>query len=97
MKLLGTPQGTIVSIHVKPKSKQFRIEVEDDAFIVYCKAAPVNGKVNTALTKELSKLFGKRVEILSGLASRHKRILVQGADEAYIRAVLLRAGAEVDV
>jgi uncharacterized protein (TIGR00251 family) len=51
----------------------------------------VKGKVNRELTKELSKLFNKRVEILSGLASKHKKILIRGADEAYIHAMLMRA------
>jgi uncharacterized protein (TIGR00251 family) len=43
----------------------------------------VKGKVNKELVKELSRLFKRRVEIVSGFTSRQKKILIRdiGLDE----------------
>ncbi|UCG36501.1 MAG: DUF167 domain-containing protein [Candidatus Bathyarchaeota archaeon] len=84
MKPQGTVQGTTINVYVKPNSRQFQVMIKDDVYIVYCREAPVKGKVNRELIKELSRLFGKKVEILSGLTSRNKKILVKNADEAYL-------------
>jgi uncharacterized protein (TIGR00251 family) len=36
----------------------------------------VKGRVNRELIKELSRLFKRRVELVSGLGSRQKKILI---------------------
>lgn len=76
MELHKTPQGTIIGIYVRPRSKQFQVKIEDDEIVVLCREAPMKGRVNRELTKELSKRFKRRVEIVSGLSSRQKRILI---------------------
>ena len=84
MKLQETAQGVVLDIHVKPKSKKFRVEVDGDV-VVSCREAPVKGKVNRELLKQLSRLFNRRVELVSGFTSRQKRFLISdiGAEEAH--------------
>ena len=73
---------------MKPNSKQFQIKVEDDELVVLCKETPVKGKVNRELIKELSKLFKRRVEVVSGFSSRQKRVLVKDIEENQVLQVL---------
>ena len=79
MKLVKSAEGVILEIHVKPKSKEFKILVENDGLVVLSREAPVKGRVNKELIKELSRFFKKRVDIVSGMASPNKRILIKGA------------------
>jgi len=88
MKLQKAPQGIIIFINVKPNSKQFQIKVEDDELVLLCKETPVKGKVNRELIKELSKLFKRRVEIVSGFSSRQKGALVKDIEEHQVLQVL---------
>ncbi len=88
MKLEKTNEGVIIDIHVKPNSKRFGIAVESDEVIVLCRAAPTKGKANRELMKELSKLFKKRVNILSGFSSRQKRILIRDIEKNKAKKIL---------
>jgi len=83
-----TSQGITLDVYVKPKSKEFKIEKEDDRLAVFCRESPVKGRVNRELIKELSKLFKRRVEILSGFSSRQKRVLIQDIDVNEVSQVL---------
>lgn len=65
-----------MNVYVKPDSREFKIEVEDEEVRVHCKESPIKGKVNKELVKELSRLFKKRIEIISGFTSKQKRILI---------------------
>jgi hypothetical protein len=76
MKLLKTDRGVVLNVYVKPDSTEFKIEVEDEELRVHCKESPIKGKVNKELVKELSRLFKKRIEIISGFTSKQKRILI---------------------
>ena len=71
-----TAQGIILDVHIKPNSKEFRIELDGDEFVVLCCEAPVKGKVNKELLKQFSRLFGRRIELVSGFTSRQKRLLI---------------------
>ncbi|MGC9505170.1 DUF167 domain-containing protein [Baaleninema sp.] len=68
----------IVTVKVKPNSKQQSIAVEEDgSFTVRLQSPPVDGKANKELVKLLAKRFGVRksqVAIRSGETSRIKRI-----------------------
>ncbi len=77
MKLQKTNGGVVIDVHVKPSSKQFRITVETDEIVVFCREAPVKGKVNRELMKELSKVFHRKMRILSGFTSRQKKVLIE--------------------
>jgi len=78
MKLLKTDQGVVLNVYVKPNSREFKIEVEDDELVMHCKESPVKGRVNRELIKELSKVFKRKVEIISGFTSKQKKVLIKG-------------------
>lgn len=88
MRLQKTGGGVVIVVHVKPKAKQFRVFVESDELVVFCREVPVKGRVNRELIKELSRLFHKRVEILSGFSTRQKKILVRDTDVEEVKNVL---------
>lgn len=88
MKLHNTTQGTVVDIFVKPNSKRFQVKIEDDGLVVFCREIPTKGRVNRELTKELSRLFERKVEILSGFSSRQKKILISDIDVDEVSDIL---------
>ena len=88
MKLLKTTQGTVLDVHVKPNSKEFKIKIEEDELIVFCRETPIKGRVNKEVIKELSKLFKKRTEILSGFTSKQKRILIRDVSAEEVNEIL---------
>lgn len=94
MKLLETNQGIIVDVYVKPRSRKFRIETEEDGLVMFCREPPVKGRVNKELVKELSKLFGANVQIVSGQTSKQKRILISGVSAAKVEEVLSKCTSE---
>jgi hypothetical protein len=79
MKLEETKKGLILDVYVKPRSREFKIVAEGDEIVVHCVEEPVGGRANRELVKELSRLFGKRVELVSGSSSRQKTLLVRDA------------------
>ena len=79
-----------MDVHVKPNSKEFRISLESEELVVFCRAAPVKGRVNRELVKELSRLFKRRVEILSGYSSRKKKILIRDIEAEEVEQILVR-------
>jgi len=88
MELRKTPQGTIINIYVRPHCKQFQVKIEDGEIVVFCREAPMKGRVNRELTKELSKRFKRRVEIVSGFSSRQKKVLIAEASVEEIEEIL---------
>jgi uncharacterized protein (TIGR00251 family) len=88
MKLLKTNQGIVLKVYVKPDSKVFKIEFEDEELVVHCKESPVKGKVNRELMKELSKVFKRKVEITSGFTSKHKRVLIADINLEKVNEIL---------
>jgi len=88
MKITETRDGCIVEVSVKPRSKEFDVLLEADEIVVRSREEPVEGKVNKELIKELSKLFGKRVEIISGASSKNKRLFVAGTKKAELEKAL---------
>ncbi|MFB0501357.1 MAG: DUF167 domain-containing protein [Candidatus Bathyarchaeia archaeon] len=88
MKLQKTSGGVVIDVHVKPDSKQFRLAVELDELVVFCRKTPVKGRVNRELIREFSRLFKRRVEILSGFSSRHKKVLIRDIEAKEAKEVL---------
>jgi len=88
MKLWKTAQGIVLDVYVKPNSKKFQIQTEEDKLVVFCRETPVKGRVNRELMKELSRLFKRRVEIVSGFSSRQKRILVRDIEAKEVEQIL---------
>lgn len=90
MKLIKSAEGVVLDVYVKPKSREFKILVEDEGLVVFSREAPVKGRVNKELAKELTRLFEKRVDIVSGLTSSNKRILIRDASVEEVNEVLSR-------
>jgi uncharacterized protein (TIGR00251 family) len=88
MKIYETKEGLILEVFVKPKSKEFKIVVEKEDIVVYCRAEPVRGKVNKEIVNELSRRFHKRVEAISGFTSRQKELLIEDAMKNEVEDVL---------
>jgi len=92
MSAAETKDGATLSIFVKPNSKNFKIEIDGDEVVVYSTEEPVKGKVNKEIIKEVGKLLGFRVEIVSGLTSKQKILLFRGISKAEVESVLGRIG-----
>jgi uncharacterized protein (TIGR00251 family) len=91
MKLLKTVQGVVLDVHVKPNAKEFRMELDGDELVVSCCEAPVKGKVNKELLKKFSRLFDRRVELVSGFTSRQKKFLVRDIEAEEVNRILVSA------
>lgn len=87
MKLMQTSNGVVLEIRVKPRSDRFEIQRNDEV-IVFCKDAPVKGRVNRTVEKELSGFFKSKVAIVSGFSSRKKRVLIENASVEEVERVL---------
>lgn len=87
MEVLKTKNGIVLEVQVKPRSRRFRIQA-NHKLVVFCRQLPFGGKVNQELIKELSKTFGRRVQIISGFRSRTKKILIRDAAEEEIMKAL---------
>jgi uncharacterized protein (TIGR00251 family) len=84
---MQTSNGVVLEIRVKPRSDRFEIQRNDEV-IVFCKEAPVKGRVNRTVEKELSRLFKSKVAIVSGFSSRKKRVLIENASVEEVAHVL---------
>ena len=89
MKINEVKDGVILEVNVKPNSKEFKIVVEGDEIVVSCVEKPVKGKVNKELVKEFSRLFHSKVELVSGFASRQKKLLIRGFGKSEVERILL--------
>lgn len=90
MKIIETKEGSVLEVCVKSSSKEFKIVVEGDEIIVFCREEPVKGKVNKELLNEFSRLFHKKVELVSGFTSKQKRVLIRGVGRSDVAPILLR-------
>lgn len=88
MRLQEAVEGIVMEVYVKPRSKQFQLAVEDDEIVVYCREAPVKGRVNRELIKGLSRLFERRVEIVSGFSSKQKKVLIEDISLKEVNEIL---------
>ncbi|MEA2090228.1 MAG: DUF167 domain-containing protein [Thermoproteota archaeon] len=71
-----TVEGTILGIRVKLKAEKFSVK-QNHEIVVFCRAPPKKGKANKEIVKNLKKIFHKKVEIVSGLKSKNKTILIR--------------------
>jgi uncharacterized protein len=88
MNIKETKDGTIITVFVKPNSARFQVEVDGDEIVIHCTQEPVKGKVNKELIKELSKLFHAKVELVSGLTSKQKQLLICDIEKAKVEQLL---------
>jgi uncharacterized protein len=91
LKITESKTGTIIEIYVKLGSPRFKVTVEGDDIVVHSTEEPVKGKVNREIIKELTKLFQRQVELVSGATSREKRLLVKDIEKDKVKNLLLTA------
>jgi uncharacterized protein len=77
LKVNESKNGLIVDVFVKPNCSKFGLVVEGEELIVCSTEEPTKGKVNREIVKELTRLLGRRVQIVFGLTSRQKKILIE--------------------
>jgi uncharacterized protein (TIGR00251 family) len=88
MNVKETKNGAIIEVFVKPNQPKFNIKIDGDEIIIFCTEEPVKGKVNRELVKELSKLFHAEIEIVSGLTSKQKRLLIKNLSKSEVEPLL---------
>ena len=86
--LARSAAGLTFAVRVVPRAGRTAIAgVRGDAILVRLAAAPVDGAANDALIAFLAELFGRPkrdLTLVSGHASRHKRIAIAGLTEAQV-------------
>ncbi len=87
MKLMRTSKGVVLEIKVKPKSNKFKIQ-RNDEITVFCKEAPIKGRVNRTVEKELARLFKRKVAFVTGFNDRKKRVLIEKTSVEEVERVL---------
>jgi uncharacterized protein (TIGR00251 family) len=84
--------GILVEVRVQPKSSADRIMGEHNgALKIGVTSAPEGGKANAAVVKLLSRLLRipkSNIEIVSGAASRNKRLKIRGVSADQVRSLL---------
>lgn len=78
-----------MEVTVKPRSRAFKVIIEGENIMVFCTEEPVKGRVNKEIIKELTRLFHRKVELVSGFSSREKKFFVRDITKSEI-AVLLK-------
>jgi len=90
--LKDVPGGVEITVRVQPRASRSRLSGEHGgALKVQLAAPPVEGEANEALVE----LFAKRlrvpkrdVTLVSGAASRNKRVRIEGLDSATVEAAM---------
>jgi len=90
--LKAVPGGVELSVLVQPRASRTRVLGEHDGLLkIQLAAPPVDGEANAALVEFLAKLLGvprRQVSLISGDASRRKRVALQGVEIAQVEAVI---------
>ena len=84
-------EGVLVCIEVSPKSKRFEISgfnVWRGEIEVRIASVPMKGKANKEIIKEFSRLTKSRVEIVLGLKSQHKTLMIYDIGESEFLDIL---------
>jgi uncharacterized protein len=84
-------KGVIIRVRITPRSSRDAIDDVDEqgALRIRVTAPPAEGAANAAVVRSLAKVLGVprgAVSIVSGARGRHKRIRIEGADVAVLRA-----------
>ncbi len=78
---------TILKAKILTGKKEFKVgfDKDNDFLIVQTTKRPEKGKANTEIVKELKRFFKSDVIIVSGLASKEKKIAVDLSKEQILR------------
>lgn len=90
MNVKETSQGITFEIKVRTNSDNFRLYHKEESLFIDVRSPPEQGKANTEIVKELSRLFKKNVEIVKGLKSSRKLILVKNIEKSALLTLISR-------
>ena len=88
MRLTEIEKGTVIEVTVKPNQPKFNVKIDGDEIIVFCTEKPVKGRVNKEVIRELSRFFHAEIEIVSGLTSKQKRLLIKNMSKSNVESLL---------
>ena len=90
--LRNTAAGVEIFLYVQPRASRSKIAgIQGEELKVALTAPPVDGAANKACRMFIAKLCNlprSRILLVSGETSRHKRLLLEGADIKRIDALL---------
>lgn len=76
MKILEVSRGVILEVYIKPGADFFQLKIEDNKLKMWCHERPIKGKVNKKILKQFSRIFDRKIELISGFSSTQKKILI---------------------
>lgn len=80
--------GVVIEVRVKPSSGRFRLTEREGVIILEVTSPPVEGRANTEIVKTLKKMTGKDVQILRGLKSKSKTILISDSTIEEVKSLI---------
>ena len=90
--LRNTETGVELSLYIQPRASRSRIAgLQGEELKIALTAPPVDGAANKACRIFIAKICDiprSRVLLVAGETSRHKRLLLEGADPRQIDALL---------
>lgn len=88
----STPEGVELEVRVRPRASRTElVGVREGVVEIRVAAPPVDDAANEELVRFLAKALGvgrRAVRVVSGERSRHKRVRLEGVDEAAVQAWL---------
>ncbi len=86
-------EAVLLSLHIQPGAKKTAVVgLHGEALKIRLAAPPVDGKANQALVEFLAaslRVTKSRIDLVSGVSSRTKRIRITGVTAAAVRRSLL--------
>ena len=84
--------GIILNLHIQPRASKNEVcGVQGDALKIRLTSPPVDGAANKLCREFLAELFKvpkSAVEIISGEASRHKRVKITAGDTTRLQQIV---------
>ncbi len=74
MNIKNNKDSFLFEAKVRSNSPKFKIDLNKK--IIYCKAPAKENKANLEIIKNLEKFFNTKVQIITGLKQKHKKILI---------------------
>ncbi|MBN2101604.1 MAG: YggU family protein [Candidatus Aenigmarchaeota archaeon] len=74
-----TLDGILIEARIKTNCNSFSIKKDKEKFLIEVSSSPVEGKANKEIIKGMRKLFKTDIEIVRGLKSKDKIILIKGS------------------